>query len=103
MSSVEFKDLLNSSNICKTPSFLIRYKKASTLKIGFSINRKFGSAVNRNICKRKVRALVRSVCVDNWCCHVAFQLRVVLEPNINYSNEIALFVRAFKQGKNNSE
>ena len=88
MSSSEFKGLLSCSNTYKTPSFLIRYKKSTFLKTGFSINKNFGSAVERNECKRKIRALVWSLFSTKQAYFFAFQPRVALNKSINYADEI---------------
>jgi len=86
--SSEFKYLLNNSAVYKTPSLFVRYKKSSSLKIGFSISKRFGSAIERNRCKRKIRSLVCEKFPPKHTFHFSFQPRVILNKTINYKDEI---------------
>ena len=69
--------------------------KAKSLEVGFSLGRRFGSAVARNKFKRKVRVVVRSFQKNKKPLHVLVQPKTKIQ-NIKFlSNEIVGLLSRF--------
>ena len=62
LSSAEFKSTLKHSNIQTFNSLQFYYKESKGPKIGFIINKKLGSSVERSRFKRQYRGLFLETC-----------------------------------------
>ena len=67
LSAKEISIMLGRSQVFKSPLFLAHYVRGSEFKVGFSIRRSFGSAVERNRFKRVVRSRLKKNNMTSLC------------------------------------
>lgn len=85
MSSKEVRSVLkNPNSLFKSSCITVWFAYADKLKVGFNINKKKGSAVQRNQFKRRVRGFLSS------CNDFNSPFFCVIAPNIKLDNNINL-------------
>lgn len=62
LSPLDFRDISRSKNRRVEPGFVLNWRKTegSSYRFGFVVSRAVGSAVSRNLAKRRLRAVSRS-------------------------------------------
>lgn len=65
----------------KNFTFIVKKNNANNTRIGFSITKKYGNAVNRNSLKRRLREIFR----QNYDqCSKNYDIVVIPKPNVKY-------------------
>ena len=55
LSPIEFKNVYNNSESLTTKDLLFNYTSDETPKLGFTVSKKYGNSVQRNLFKRRCR------------------------------------------------
>lgn len=90
----EFSSIISAHHSVASSAFVVYYekRKADNARVGISVSRKLGNAVERNLIKRQVREMVRAI-MDFENCDKDFII-IVRKPYLK---------RSFSDNKNDLE
>ena len=92
LKSSQFKSVLSNSKVYSFNNIKFKYQKSLSSSIGFAINKKLGSAVERNSFKRRCRSEFKKM--------KDFSLHLIVLPKTNVIKASQGIVPAFEKLKN---
>tara|TARA_B100000131_G_C17950785_1_gene546359 strand:- start:184 stop:489 length:306 start_codon:yes stop_codon:yes gene_type:complete len=92
LKSSQFKSVLNNSKVYSFNNIKFKYQKSLSGSIGFAINKKLGSAVERNSFKRRCRSEFNKM--------KDFSINLIVLPKTNVNKAGMGVVSAFEKLKN---
>ena len=74
LSPIEFKNVYNNSESLTTKDLLFNYTSDETPKLGFTVSKKYGNSVQRNLFKRRCRYAFYKLIKDG------FNYSIIIKP-----------------------
>lgn len=100
----EFKKIIDQRHVLKFKSMIVYYAKNSleNSRFGLSVSKKIGNAVTRNTIKRRFRACIMEISVEDLCIDfIMIARKPVLDMNfIEIKNDFILMSKKLKEKLN---
>ena len=86
----EFKQIINEKHSCGNASFVLYYsdRKENYSRVGISVSKKLGDAVDRNKTKRQIREMVKTIVNFETCSKDLIVIARTPYLNKDYQNNL---------------